>query len=379
VSDRPPPDRRRIHVPAPEATERLPPRPPAPARTEPAAAPPRPSPSPEARPRPARDRPTAPPRRPRRGRRRRLLRLVLILVPVVLLVIALGGYLYARSVFDEIEKIPLADDLTPTGGDGTNYLIVGSDSRDVEDIVDAGLDPAAFEEGGGERSDTMLLLRFEGDDASMMSIPRDLYVPIADTGTSGKINAAYNGGPSRLVRTVEQSLGVPVHHYLEIDFVSFAGLVDALGGITIDFENPAFDTGSGLLVEEAGQVHLDGPQALAYVRARHLVEIVDGEEQPDATADLGRVQRQQKFLKAVFGELGSSANPFRLASAADATTGGLRIDDTFSLLDTMRFAWRLRSLDPVTVELPVENGRNSSGAVLFLVEPQAQEALDQFR
>jgi LCP family protein required for cell wall assembly len=326
-----------------------------------------------------RDRPAAPPRRPRRGRRRRLLRLVLILAPVVLLVIAVGGYLYARSVFDDIEKIPLADDLTPTGGDGTNYLIVGSDSRDLEDIVDAGLDPAAFEEGGGERSDTMLLLRFEGDDASMMSIPRDLYVPIADTGTSGKINAAYNGGPSRLVRTVQQSLGVPVHHYLEIDFVSFAELVDALGGITVDFEHPAFDTGSGLQVDEAGAVHLDGPQALAYVRARHLVEIVNGEEQPDATADLGRVQRQQKFLKAVFVELGSSRNPFRLASAADATTSGMRIDDTFSLLDAMRFAWRLRSLDPTPVELPVENGRNSSGAVLFLVEPQAQEALDQFR
>ena len=226
----------------------------------------------------------------------------------------------------------------------------------------------------------MLLLRFEGDDASMMSIPRDLYVPIADTGGSRQDQRRLQRRPQPAGphRRAERS-GVPVHHYLEIDFVSFAGLVDALGGITIDFENPAFDTGSGLLVEEAGPVHLDGPQALAYVRARHLVEIVDGEEQPDATADLGRVQRQQKFLKAVFGELGSSWNPFRLASAADATTGGLRIDDTFSLLDAMRFAWRLRSLDPVTVELPVENGRNSSGAVLFLVEPEAQEALDQFR
>jgi LCP family protein required for cell wall assembly len=308
-----------------------------------------------------------------------VLRWVAVLVPLLLVVALLGGFLYARSVFERIEKIPLADVLTPEGGGGTNYLIVGSDSRDLEAIEEAGLDPAAFEEGGGNRSDTMLLLRFEGDQASMMSIPRDLYVPIADTGSSGKINSAYNGGPSRLVRTVQDSLGVPVHHYLEVDFVSFAGLVDALGGITIDFPNPAFDTGSGLDVREAGSIELDGPQALAYVRARHLVEVVGGEEVPDQTADLGRVQRQQQFLKAVFGEMGSSRNPFRLARAASATTGGLRIDDTFGLLDAMRFAWRLRSLDPTPVELPVEIGRNSSGSVLFLVEPNAQAALDQFR
>ena len=83
----------------------------------------------------------------------------------------------------------------------------------------------------------------------MMSIPRDLYVPIAETGGSQKINAAYNGGPRRLVLTVQQSLGIPIHHYLEVDFVSFAKLVDSLGGITIDFPHPAFDRNSGLDVQ----------------------------------------------------------------------------------------------------------------------------------
>jgi LCP family protein required for cell wall assembly len=225
----------------------------------------------------------------------------------------------------------------------------------------------------------MLLLRFDGRDAKMMSIPRDLYVPIAETGGSSKINAAYNGGPRRLVLTIQAALGVPIHHYLEVDFVSFAKLVDSLGGITIDFPHPAFDRNSGLDVREAGPNHLDGPQALAFVRARHLVEVIDGQEQPDPTADLGRVQRQQQFLKAVFGELGSSKNPFTLARAANATTGGLRIDDTVGLLEAMRFAWRLRSLEPTPVELPVDMGRNSSGSVLFLQQPGADAALDQFR
>jgi LCP family protein required for cell wall assembly len=301
-----------------------------------------------------------------------------VLLPLLLLLGALGGYLYARSVYDRIEKIPLADVLG-SSGQGTNYLIVGSDTRNLDDIIDAGLEPGAFADGGGQRSDTMLLLRFVDGGAKMMSIPRDLYVPLAETDGSGKINAAYNGGPRRLVLTIQQALGIPIDHYLEVDFVSFAKLVDSLGGITIDFPHPAFDTMSGLDVRESGAVHLAGPQALAFVRSRHYVEVVDGQEQPDPTADLGRIQRQQQFLKAVFGRLGDSRNPIELARAASATTGGLRVDDTLGLTDAIKLAWRLRSLDPATVELPVEIGSNSSGSVLFLVQPGADEALAQFR
>jgi LCP family protein required for cell wall assembly len=299
------------------------------------------------------------------------------LLPLLLVAAAVGGYLYAKSVYDRIEKIPLADVLSADGG-GTNYLIVGSDSRDVEDLVDAGLDPAGFADGGGQRSDTMLLLRFEDGKAKMMSIPRDLYLPIAETGGSQKINAAYNGGPSRLVQTVQQSLGVPVHQYLEVDFVSFAKLVDALGGVTIDFPHSAVDRNSGLDIHQTGPVHLNGPQALSYVRSRHYVEIIDGEEVPDATGDLGRVLRQQAFLKAVFAELGSTKNPFTLARAAGDAAGGLRIDDTLGFWEALKLGWRLRSLDPAPVELPTRLGSNEAGSVLFL-EDSAQAALDQFR
>jgi LCP family protein required for cell wall assembly len=297
---------------------------------------------------------------------------------VLLLLAVAGGWLYARSIYDKVDKIPLAD-VVSTGGTGTNYLLVGSDSRNLEDLVDAGLNPEAFEDGGGERSDTMLLLRFVGGEAKMMSIPRDLFVPIAETGGSSKINAAYNGGPRRLILTIQQSLGIPIHHYLEVDFVSFAGLVDSLGGITVDFPNPAFDTHTGLDVQQAGPTQLDGPQALAYVRSRHLVEVVDGQQQPDRTADLGRVQRQQKFLSAVFSKLGGTKNPLTLARAGSSASEGLRVDDTLGLTDALRLGWRLRSLDPVTVELPTRLGSNSAGSVLFLVDPDAQVALDQFR
>ena len=301
-----------------------------------------------------------------------------LLLPLLLLVTVVGGWLYARSIYNKVETIPLADVIS-TGGTGTNYLLVGSDSRNLEDLVDAGLNPEAFEDGGGERSDTMLLLRFVDGEAKMMSIPRDLYIPIAETGGSSKINAAYNGGPRRLILTIQQSLGIPIHHYLEVDFVSFAGLVDSLGGITIDFPNPAYDTNSGLDVQQAGAVQLNGPQALAYVRSRHFVEVVNGQAQPDRTADLGRVQRQQKFLSAVFSKLGGTKNPFTLARAASSASEGLRVDDTLGLTDALRLGWRLRSLDPVSVELPTRLGSNAAGSVLFLLDPDAEAALAQFR
>jgi LCP family protein required for cell wall assembly len=316
---------------------------------------------------------------PHRPKLRRLLLLLPLLLPLLLLAVAVGGFLYARSVYDRVEKIELADVLSQ-GGEGTNYLIVGSDSRNVEDIVEAGLNPDAFgNDAGGQRSDTMLVLRFGDGKAKMMSIPRDLYVPIAETGGSAKINAAYNGGPKRLILTIQESLGIPIHHYLEVDFVSFAKLVDSLGGITLDFPHPAFDTHSGLDVQQTGPVELNGPQALAYVRSRNYTEVIDGRNVLEPTADLGRVQRQQRFLSAVFGKLGDSKNPFTLLRAAGSTAHGLRVDDTLGLTEAARLAWRLRSLDAEPVLIPTEGGRNRAGSVLFLVQPQATEAFDQMR
>lgn len=391
VNDRtPPPDRRQIHVPAPTGGSTATP----PPRVEPRPAPRSPRPTGLAREparnptKPAATRAAPPPGRrpgrrrtrflPHRPKLRRLLLLLPILVPLLILAGVVGSYFYARSVYDKIEKIEVSEVLSATG-EGTNYLIVGSDSRDAQAIVDAGLDPAAFGDDVGQRSDTMLLLRLQGGEAKLLSIPRDLYLPIAETGSKQKINAAYNGGPRRLILTVQEALGLPVHHYLEIDFVSFASLVNALGGITIDFPHEAIDTHSGLLVQQTGPVELDGEQALAYVRSRHYTETIDGRQVTEPTGDLGRVKRQQAFLSAVFSKLGASRNPLALARAADGASGGLGVDDSLGLRDAVRLAWKLRSLDLEPVELPVEIGRNSSGSVLFLVQPAADAVLAQFR
>jgi anionic cell wall polymer biosynthesis LytR-Cps2A-Psr (LCP) family protein len=170
-----------------------------------------------------------------------------------------------------------------------------------------------------------------------------------------------------------------VHHYLEVDFVAFAKLVDSLGGITIDFPNPAYDKNTGLDIQQAGPNHLDGPQALAFVRSRHYVEVVDGKKKPDNTGDLGRVARQQQFLTTVLGKLGASKNPLTLAKAAKSASGGLKIDDTMGLLDAMRLGWKLRGLHPTSVVLPTRLGSNSAGSVLFLVHPDADQVLAGFK
>ena len=390
MADPPPRDPRKIQVPAPsEGAKSGPPPRPAAAPSGPRSGGSRGTPPPR-QPK-ARTAPAPAPARPERGgggkrrgflphrpKLRRVLLFTSVLLPILLLVLAVGGFIYARNVFNRIEKVEVADVLSQ-GGEGTNYLIVGSDSRDLTELEEAGLNPEAFEDGGGQRSDTIMLLRFADGGAKMMSIPRDLFVELAETGGSGKINAAYNGGPRRLILTVQQALNIPVHHYLEVDFVSFASLVDHLGGVTIEFPNPAFDRNSGLDVQQAGQVKLDGPQALAFVRSRNYVEVVDGRERADATGDLGRVTRQQQFLTAVLGKLGKSKNPYSVARAAGSLAGGLRIDDRIDLLEAARLAWRLRGVDPEPVVLPTDVGRNSAGSVLFLAEPEAETVLAGFR
>jgi LCP family protein required for cell wall assembly len=333
-------------------------------------------------PRPPRTRPPGgpvTPERPPRRRRRIRVRRILAVVAVILVVGIVGSFLYARSIFNGIERVEVSDSLT-SAKHGTNYLIVGSDSRaNVKQEGDAGFNGS--EVPGGQRSDTIMVLHLEGGKVKMLSIPRDLYVDIAGTGDKGKINAAYNGGPPRLVDTVTQSLGIPIDRYMEVDFVSFAGLVDALGGVTINFPNPVVDTESGLNIPQAGPVELDGDMALAYVRSRHYTETINGRQVEDPTADLGRITRQQAFLRVVFDKLSKTKNPFTLAQAAKGMSKGLRIDDEMSLFDALRLGWGMRGIEPEPLSLQdaVSNDRNASGAVLILDEDKAKPILDQVR
>ncbi|MCB0978739.1 MAG: LCP family protein [Acidimicrobiales bacterium] len=304
-------------------------------------------------------------------RRRKVLRWVVLAVFLMLIAGTVGGYMWANSVFDRIEKVDVSSALS-SGSSGTNYLLVGADN---------GQDGEATREGvEGVRSDTIMILNIDGGKARMLSLNRDLWVDNPATGQKGRLNATYNQGPENLIRAVTHNFGIPIDRYIEIDFTSFAGLVDAFGGIDINFEHPAIDRASGLVVEQSGLVHLDGDQALAYVRSRHYTEIIDGKEVPEGgLPDVNRTQRQQAFLRAIMSKAGAKRNPFTLMKAAGNMADGLRIDDDMTMFQAARFAWNMGKLDPETVVLPVVPRTTSGGAAVLELGDGAEQILATFR
>jgi LCP family protein required for cell wall assembly len=297
----------------------------------------------------------------------------------VLLVLTLVFLLVAWQTFRSIPRVDLGDALSARSGAGTNLLIVGSDSR--EGI--AGDDPNA-EVIGGElgsmRTDTIVVLHRGPTGDALLPIPRDLFLPISGTGGRERINTAIQGGPERLVRTVRESLGIPVHHYVELDFAGFMSLVDAVGGVTIDFDAPAVDDHSGLNVTVSGPVELDRDQALAYVRSRRYTRIVEGRRVEDPRADLGRIERQQTFLRAVMHQVGEVRNPITLLRIERGLAKGLRLDDQLGFGDAIGLARALRGLEPETLALPVRPITTAGGAaVLELVRAEAEPVLQRVR
>ena len=339
-----PPDPRSIHV----GTA-----PPEPPRAEPAPAPPPPP------------------------RRRRWLWFLAALALVV--AVPAGAFaVVAHRSWSAVERVDLSTELHGAAH-GTNYLIVGTDSRAgvAPDTANAG---AIFGDGvAGERTDTIAVLRVVDDDVSLLAIPRDLYVPLGD-GRTGRINSAFTrGGPAALVATVQRELGIGIDHYLEVDLAGFLGLVDALGGVTIHVPHPAVDDRSGLVIESAGAQRLDGSQALAYVRSRRYTELIEGAWVTDPTSDLGRVVRQQRFLAAVMAELGATRNPFTLLGALRAVGANVRVDGTMSLFDATSLGWTLRGAEPTTATVPTTRFITESGADVLILTAESESVLAEFR
>lgn len=320
---------------------------------------------------------------------RRLLIGVNVFVAVCLLATA-GAYGYLKYRFGQVDKIDFACDvLRNCGSDDPdrpmNVLLVGSDSR--KNISPEEREQFGSErEVGGQRSDTILVLHVDPtqEKAAILSIPRDLAVPIAGASTSAprKINTAFVKGPEALIATIRQSLGIEIDHYAEVDFNGFRGIVDALGGVTLYFPSPARDRKTGLDVREPGCVRLDGAAALAYVRSRNYQYMEGGKWRVDPTGDLGRMQRQQDFVRRVIRKASRAGrNPVRLNSLVGTAVKNVRIDDAFSTKDVLRLARRFKSLEPDAVEmlsLPVVGGRAGGASVLRLKQPDAATVIARF-
>lgn len=279
---------------------------------------------------------------PRTGRKKRRPRYGLRRVLVVLLVLILayvGSMIWAvTSVWNSVNRV----DATPTSsnrpadGSGTNFVMVGTDSRDDLDR-DRRNELVTGHEMGSARADTIMVLHLpESGGPVLISIPRDSFVEIPGHGQN-KVNAAYNlGGPALLVDTLEQSTGMRMDGYLEIGFGGFVDVVDIVGGVEMCLDEPVQDDITRLDLP-AGCQELIGADALNYVRMRYS----------DPMGDLGRVERQREFLAALISDIatpGTVLVPWRLNDVGTSTASVLTIGEDTSMWEAGRMAWAMRQL-----------------------------------
>jgi len=308
-------------------------------------------------------------------------------VLATLLVLGAGGVGYAKFQFGKVDKLDLGGILNRDGGSKNpmTVLLVGSDSR--EDLAPG----EAKKFGGtklvtGKRSDTIMLLRVDPKTqrAAILSVPRDLYVPIAGTSERDRINTAFlTGGAERLIQTIQQTLGISVDHYAQVDFDGFKGIVDAIDGVTIRFDAPARDPMAGLSVPKAGCIKLSGDQALAYVRSRNYEAYEGGRWRRDPRSDFSRIDRQQDFIRRVIRKAVDKAtgNPLTLNSLVSSGVKNLTVDEGFSLNDMTRLARRFQSLDPNKVQmmtLPTTAAKIGGADVLRPKPTEDKQTVDLF-
>jgi LCP family protein required for cell wall assembly len=279
----------------------------------------------------------------------------------------------------KIDRIPAEEleSLQPVAGGVRNVLIVGTDSR--EDLPEGF---SHFGDFGGARTDVIMVAHvMQGEGAQLLSLPRDLKVDIPGEGTN-RINAAYVfGGPDLLVQTIQDNLGISVNHYVEIDFGGFARVVDALGGITMTFDVPARDLKSGFSVD-AGTHKLNGEAALGYARSRSYQEFRDGTWVSVNANDIGRTERQQELLLALFDQATAPSKAFNLpgfvSTFADQITADVGLTPGV-MVDLGRSALDLGTGDIQTMTLPVEGSNEGGVSYVIRVEPDAEQVLDAFR
>jgi LCP family protein required for cell wall assembly len=287
----------------------------------------------------ARRRPLSGPRSVVTARRQRRLLMVTATMSAFVLLSSGGAWAFQGFMLGQMQKINPFEGLgnRPDSGPkgAMNILIAGVDRREgMKPDQIRRLRLGRFE---GERSDTMMLVHLSAnhDKVSVVSLPRDSLVTIpshrsngsegakgaAVPARQGKLNWAYTFGGSRLsIATVEQSTGVRVDHYVEVNFLGFIKVVDALGGVTVCTEQPINDQKSGLQLP-AGRSHVDGEKALAYARARYTLT---------GGGDLGRIDRQQQFMSALMHQALSTStltDPVKAAKFLGAMLKSIRVDE----------------------------------------------------
>jgi LCP family protein required for cell wall assembly len=256
---------------------------------------------------------------------------------------------------DAVTIVPVAT-FPEADPEASNFLITGADNGACIDPDSPYAGAFGDREGMGERSDTIMVLRAdpEADRVALLSFPRDLYVDIADGGRS-RINSAYRrNDPQRLIDTIYENFGVPIDHYIQVDFCAFKTLVDAVGGVAVPFEFPARDDNTGLNVPTTGCFEFDGEHALAYVRSRHY-QYEDppgsGDWREDPSSDLGRVSRQQDFIRRTLSSILDEGplNPRVARGLIRAATEYVVTDRDLTAARMLEFAGVMNDVDPASI------------------------------
>ncbi|MGA5020491.1 LCP family protein [Streptomyces griseoincarnatus] len=318
------------------------------------------------------------PQRPAPDWRRRIKWTAITLV-TVLFVTTVATYFWADSKLNrEVDLSKVIE--RPEEGEGTNYLIVGSDSR--EGLSDEDKKRLRTGSSEGKRTDSVMILHTGDNGPTLISLPRDSNVEIPTfkgsesgktyqgTGRQVKLNAAYaEDGPELLVRTVEFNTGLHIDHYVEIGFAGFANIVDAVGGVEIDIPQDIKDTKSGADLKKGKQT-LNGEEALAFVRTRYAL----------AGSDLDRTKNQQKFLSALANQVatpGTVLNPFRLYPTMSAGLDSLIVDKEMGLFDLADMFWSMKGVsggEGTSMNMPLAG---SSGGNLLWDKDKVKQLVNQ--
>jgi LCP family protein required for cell wall assembly len=314
----------------------------------------------------------------------------LIVTVVVVLVLVAAGYGYFRYQWGQIASAPCATCVAAANGAPYNILLIGSDSRNGETTAQA-QQFGSVSATGGPRSDTLKIIHVDpvAGTASTLSIPRDTFVTItglpanSQLSTQNKINAAFSAGPDATVKTVENTFGIPISHYMVINFFGVQDAVNALGGISLDFPYPVRDrdcsTGtcynnSGLSVPTAGCQVLNGAEALGLSRSRYYQYYANGYWHSDPTSDLGRIERQNLVISAAMNKAKSTYDPLKINSLLSSVVHDFSKDNGLSAGDLFALAERYHALSGSSVPafvLPTEGAVSSYAGDVEVVQPSA--------
>jgi LCP family protein required for cell wall assembly len=318
------------------------------------------------------------PGRPYKGRRRpRWGRIALIVGAVVVVGAIIAGislYGYTSGLDKDLKRTDAFSQITKgrpvkTVDGALNILLVGSDSRDPDTKDD---------QANAWRADTLIMMHIPADhkSAQLVSIPRDLWVPIpsgndapCDSGSRAKINAAFAfGGLPRAVRTVECMTDVHLDHVMAIDFGGFKEVVDALGGVDLKVEQSITSIHKPYRKFTKGTMHMNGTVALDWIRQRKQF----------ARGDFARMQHQQEFLKAIMDKAASSgtlSNPAKLNSFLKAVTAAVTVDNDFSLTDMAVQFRNLRGTNLTFLTSPNKGSQTISGQSVVVSDREKALAL----